>query len=206
MSVSARLFCSLGILLALTVPDPGEAAIKNSKHDLSILGGSPCAYCHSVHNAVGGLGRPAYMGPLPVITKVYNSATLDHTLDLATVNNSDAPICLSCHDGAFVATLTDVDVRTDLTAALAANPLLDIGGPDPAGGDLSNDHPSGFVYDATLDPQLKDPTNPKINVTFGPNRNEMWCSTCHNVHDNTYPPFLATSNSNSTLCLDCHIK
>ena len=32
------------------------------------------------------------------------------------------------------------------------------------------------------------------------------CTTCHNPHDDTYPPFLVMSNAGSGLCLQCHIK
>jgi len=188
------------LLLSFAAPGLTRAAVVGSQHDLSALGGAPCSYCHSVHNAAGGLGRPAYMGPLPVISKVYSNATLDTVLNLADVNNSDAPICLSCHDGAFVASMTDATVSADLTAALTANPALDIGV------DLSDDHPVGFVYDPSVDPQIHLPIDPKVHVTFGPGRNEMWCSTCHNVHDPTYPPFLAISNAQSALCLTCHDK
>jgi len=177
--------------------------VNNSKHDLSYLGGETCSYCHSVHNAVGGLGRPAYMGSLPNITDVYDSNTFDHStrLTLASVSNSDAPLCLSCHDTTSIDTFSDVNIRDDLHAKID-NTQRDIGL------DLSNDHPVGFVFDASLDDQIvAPPADSKVHITFGPNRNEMWCSTCHNVHGGEPgTPFLVMSNQGSDLCFTCHIK
>lgn len=181
------------------------SSLVGSRHDFSYIGGEPCAYCHSVHHAAGGVGRPAYMGPLPDITAVYNSSTLDHQLTTVAANQSDAPLCLTCHDGAFVSdNMSDTNPgKAEILAKLAANRLLNVGDDNL---DLSNDHPVGFVYNLTLDDDIKLPTNPRVNVTFGLDRNEMWCSTCHNVHNDQYRPFLAMSNSSSALCFECHIK
>ncbi|NIQ94381.1 MAG: cytochrome C, partial [Desulfuromonadales bacterium] len=45
------------------------------------------------------------------------------------------------------------------------------------------------------------------HVTFGPDQNEMWCSTCHDPHGGVPgTPLLQTTNSGSTLCLMCHLK
>jgi len=186
----------VAILLILSLSS-AHAGLVGSKHDFSQLGGYACAYCHSVHSAVGGIGRPAYMGPLPQITKIYSSATIAHRPTLDSVNKSDAPLCLTCHDGTNV-----VNLGKPALAALIVGTRVDL---NSDGKGLSNDHPVGFVYNAALNTSLKIPTG-NIHVTFGPERNEMWCASCHNPHNNTYPPFLAVSNDGSALCLECHIK
>lgn len=195
--------CLIGLTVFVLANGVAWANLSTSKHNLSASGGEPCAYCHRVHNAVGGLGRPAYMGAtLPDILRVYNSATLDHNLTTAAANLSDAPLCLTCHDGAFADTMADPE-RTAIRTLITNTSPLNIGGNAL---DLSNDHPVGFVYDVSLDPELKVPTSSSVSVQFGPNLNEMWCSTCHDPHDDTYPALLATSNVGSALCLECHIK
>lgn len=187
-----------GSILFLGVYNAGADDLVNSKHNLSYLGQEPCAYCHSVHNAVGGIGRPAYMGELPDITAVYNSYTMDHSVTVASANFSDAPLCLTCHDGASIGTFTDDAIRTELESKILGTNL-------DLTTDLSDDHPVGFVYDSTLDPELKDPA-PPVYVEFGPGRDQMWCSSCHNVHDGTHTPFLVMSNEGSALCFSCHVK
>ena len=174
-----------------------HAGLIGSKHDFSQLGGYACAYCHSVHNAIGGLGRPAYMGPLPQITKVYSSATIANKPTLDSVNKSDAPLCLTCHDGTNVTTLGKPTLAAKI---VGTNADLNADGKG-----LSNDHPVGFVFNAALNPTLKTPGG-DVHVQFGPQRNEMWCASCHNPHNNSFPPFLAMSNEGSALCLECHIK
>lgn len=192
-----------------------RAELVNSKHNLSsLLGGGvgPCAYCHSVHNAVGGLGRPAYMGAdLPNIAQVYNSVTLEHSItagsypvaEVGTVNSSDVPLCLTCHDGAFVdANLADPE-KTNLRTKITDGSTLNIG---ENALDLRNDHPVGFIFNAGQDKGIKAPSFSHVHVEFGPGKNEMWCSTCHNPHGTLYPALLQTSNEGSALCLDCHLK
>lgn len=206
MSVQRLLF-SLTLLLTALPVWAGLIDGVNG-HNLSYLGGEPCAYCHSVHNSVGGMGRPAYMGAsLPSITLIYNSLTLDHGITETSVANSDAPLCLTCHDSGFVGTMTDATIKSTLLAKIGVSPADPVLAQRDIGVDLRNDHPVGFVFNAALDPTgLKNPNFTRIHVTFGPGYNEMWCSTCHNPHDNTYPPLLSTSNAGSAMCLDCHTK
>ena len=148
-----------------------------------------CRACHGgAHNWLPGAGG---FGRVPqLVSQVYCRATMEHTPDLTYINTmpSDAPLCLSCHDGTLTyAYLSALDgTSTDL------------------GNDLSDDHPVGFHFDAALDLEIENPTTARVN--FGASNDGMWCSSCHNVHDNTYPPFLVMSNSGSALCRDCHMK
>lgn len=182
------------------VAQPGAAnadSIVSSKHDFTALGTSPCGVCHTVHSGLGGRGlmNPGF-GAFPLITKVYSSSTKIYNADIATLNKSDAPLCLACHDQ------TTVNSNGNLTVVqqkftTRADPGVYINT------DLSNDHPVGFDFDPTLSPtKIKAPVT--AHVTFGPSRKQMWCSTCHNVHNNQFGNFLVMSNSGSALCLDCH--
>jgi predicted CXXCH cytochrome family protein len=90
------------------------------------------------------------------------------------------------------------------------------------GTDLSDDHPIGFTFDATLatdDGGLYDPTatdadvaarpgNIDVALLFGTGNDQMECASCHDPHqsDATATPFLRKSNSGSALCLTCHNK
>ena len=192
-------------LLIAVLVCPGrtaEAGLVGSPHDFSALGGAPCGYCHTVHHGLGGTGllTPNF-GAFPAITQVYTSVTRSISIDMNTVSTSDARICLACHDSVNVDTLakTNADfavVKQRLDARPTQGAYINV--------DLSNDHPVGFRYDTTKDEELK---KPKIaRAVFGPTRDQMWCSTCHNVHDNTNGFFLVAKNDGSALCFDCHIK
>ena len=76
------------------------------------------------------------------------------------------------------------------------------------GTDLSDDHPINFTYDdalASADGGLNPPSStPAVQaLLIG---GTVQCSSCHDPHDDTYPPFLVTDNTNSALCTTCHIK
>jgi len=94
--------------------------------------------------------------------------------------------------------------------SLGAGPNIAAGRPGNTGWPLSmsNDHPISFewptgdsglyTYSARLNPG-------KLRL-FGTSGIRIECATCHSVHDNTIPPFLAVSNVGSGMCLSCHIK
>lgn len=69
--------------------------------------------------------------------------------------------------------------------------------------DLTNDHPVSFPWPSGYQ-DIKLPIDTRLRL-FG-STSRLECSTCHNVHNNQYPPFLAMPNSNSDMCLQCHNK
>jgi predicted CXXCH cytochrome family protein len=80
--------------------------------------------------------------------------------------------------------------------------------------DLRDDHPVSFLYDDALlilDDALEDPTSAPSGLG-GTVQNDMLvndrveCASCHNVHDPDIFPFLIKDNTNSALCVTCHIK
>lgn len=175
------------------------ADIEGTKHDLvGVIPGlnDPCRACHGgAHHwlpGTQGLGRLSRDA-----TNVYNSVTFDHDsqLTIETVNTlpSDIPLCLSCHDGAYVSAMGGTGELPDMQGSSADLTR-----------DLRDDHPVGFHFDSSLDKEIKNPSIAK--VSFGAEGDMMWCSSCHDVHDNSYPPFLVMANNKSALCFDCHIK
>jgi predicted CXXCH cytochrome family protein len=80
-----------------------------------------------------------------------------------------------------------------------------------AGDNLTDDHPIGFDY--KLAAQEKGSSlrpvgtvNNKIRFFNGVSSYKVECSTCHDPHSTTSPPFLVMSNTGSALCLACHNK
>ena len=97
---------------------------------------------------------------------------------------------------------------------------------------LSNDHPISFIYDVVWADQTKGrdgSTDGKLIASVAGNatakviamapgltadgsgelplpKGLIECTTCHAVHDATYPPFLRGTMTNSALCLACHNK
>lgn len=102
------------------------------------------------------------------------------------------------------------------------------------GTNLTDDHPIGFSYQSVLGEAGKSSalhtlSDAKVNGLrfFGPNRDRVECSSCHNPHvyygyglnggarvelpgaTQVYKdraPFLVRDNNGSALCLGCHIK
>jgi len=204
-------------------------SIKNTKHDLSDASTSGgiksdyteiCVFCHTPHMAdTSNVNAPLWNRDMTGITigQLYNSATLDEasqpTTVRAQVENSDAPLCLSCHDGGTLANglLNPPNYNT-------ADPDFsgqDVSATADIGLDLHDDHPIGMNYHTV---QQLTPTEFEARTgaagtykvkdvlpLYGAN-GVMWCSSCHDVHDNTHEPFLAADNLQSALCLTCHIK
>jgi len=148
---------------------------------------------------------------------------------------SVSKLCLSCHDGTVAVASFGNAGGIGTTAAYAFSGSRNTGtvkiGDVNAknwigkGGDLSNHHPIGFDYYAVaaVDGQIADPStamgttgysiqNLLWNAQFDSSNNQiggtMECSTCHSVHNkgNTGEKFLWVSDSQSGLCLTCHMK
>ena len=140
--------------------------------------------------------------------------------------------CLSCHDGSVA--LDDlVDFPNpwpDATAVTFAGTkltteMLDSDSTSYIGTDMSASHPVGFRYttaEAPTDPGIRASTAGTPDyVTDGTNTINLYdngtdddyvaCATCHNAHDPGTAaagtaPFLKMSNTDSDMCLVCHIK
>lgn len=188
---------------------PALAAITGTKHDLSSGNAYPvegssneiCVYCHTPHGATAAGIAPLWNRTTPAPTNVYANSSLNATITLAGVTNSDAPLCLSCHDGTSLSAGLNNEPNSGTvtitgTLSTAAN----------LGTNLSNDHPVGFDWStATADTEINaSPVG--VKVDFGATA-QMWCSSCHDVHGGVAgTPFLVINNAGSNLCKACHIK
>ncbi len=217
------------VILGLSVSGVYAASIVNSAHDLSggstfasATGGTQygstdtdrlCVFCHTPHYAL--TTAPLWnrnSDDLSAATK-YTSSTFDFTPDYT---SGDVPLCMSCHDGDMTDSLVNLNAAPSgvLTADAANTRSLTIPGASPSllGTDFTNDHPVGFTYDSTADAQngLVATADAGVQALLR-GTNEVWCASCHNVHDPGdaaagTAPFLRVANTRSALCLTCHIK
>ncbi len=204
---------------------PALAAVSGTAHDLSSASGTDygadsaeiCVYCHTPHEA--STAGPLWNRTNPSgITDVYGNpnGTINATLPV-NYDSTDAVLCLSCHDGSSMtaALVNPPNNVGTLTWNASAGNSGNISGTANLGTDLSNDHPIGFVYDNTLvtaDGELEAKATVEAvpgmagALSFGGTNDQMWCSSCHDVHNDTNTPFLRVSNASSALCTSCHQK
>lgn len=187
-----------------------------------------CAYCHTPHTGKQSDTAPLWNRTDPTVTgyTYYNSASLTSAATPTNVKlsvaDSDVPLCMSCHDGTSLTAVLlnpvgdgdygDATITTVANIGATSMSLLI----DDANS-FKNDHPVGFNYVSAQsdvnESELKaKATAEGLGVKFyGPDKDMMWCSSCHAVHapgsdTDTTAPFLRTSNSASALCLACHDK
>jgi predicted CXXCH cytochrome family protein len=184
---------SLFILIALSAVllSAGQAAavIAGSAHDLTISGlanGSNqiCLPCHTPHNA-------DYTNPdLPLWNRDQPPESSFPGAGWA------SDVCLSCHDGTIaVDKFGEFPGTTLMTAVNGGRYVVN---------QVDGTHPLGdnAIYADSTTPMEPGITNSSTPVKTFLDRVE--CSSCHNVHDNSYGNFLAMSNDGSALCLACH--
>ncbi len=200
----------LAILLSIFTTTVETQPAADSSHNLSnILGidGQPCGYCHLPYQP-GSKGSPKWNHTPSQVSfyNVYGSRTMDAIpQDLGNIPTTEmniSQICLSCHDGTIA--IQSRHNYLEGTTFVTGDALIGV--------DLTNDHPVKLVYDAnlaTIDKGLVLPASlnsvdegKQIPLFAG----TLQCSSCHDVHDNTNPPFLVKDNAGSALCLSCHKK
>lgn len=189
-----------------------------------------CVFCHTPHEAstattkaplwnrtvVAVTAGNTYTGPSGTLDAV-GITTTTAGMDETDYNATDVGLCLSCHDGSSMTSTALVNPPNN-TGALdwdtTAGASGEINTTADLGTDLTNDHPIGFTYDAALiaaDGELDSVVNITSdfgdNPFFGSGNDEMWCSSCHDVHGVAgAEAFLRISNAGSALCLACHLK
>lgn len=195
---------------------PAIAAVSGTAHDLSSIDTGTntevCVYCHTPHGAdISVANAPLWnRGTTNATGNTYTGLDLEvANATLAVINQTDAPLCLSCHDGASLNAVLNNPPNSG-TVTLGAN---QVGANANIGADLSNDHPIGFNYETVqgLDNEiiLKGTVEGAAGMTGAVSYNggnDMWCSSCHDVHDNTNGAFLRVNNAGSNLCTTCHVK
>jgi predicted CXXCH cytochrome family protein len=201
--------------------------ISGSAHDFSTLPGNTskgiCIACHTPHKAdVGTVDAPLWNHANTTATYTfYGSSTMNAAAPSGVSGVSK--LCLSCHDGTVaIDSFGGATGSTKITAA-AYKAGSNIGV------SLSDDHPIGIQYDAALataDGSLHNPASKTVTIgsgaqsktgtiqntmLYGPGKNLMECSSCHDVH-NTFTPAVAeagllkVTQNGSQICLACHNK
>lgn len=188
-----------------------------------------CVFCHTPHNAIQNIPLWNRSGASAASAyKLYTSSkSLTNTTRAAQLyNDSQSLFCMSCHDGNISQLASRVNKQgvTDGGGAIAmAGGAIWTGGDANTGAamlgtNLTNDHPVGFSYGGAVGQDAGGlNAAASVSTSFGGKTvffkanngsitDSMECSSCHAVHDNTYAPFLRTTNSGSTLCLACHAK
>jgi predicted CXXCH cytochrome family protein len=205
------------LLVLAVVASPAFAGVSGTPHDLSAAASATttdeiCVFCHTPHGSASGnlLWNRGFGSSTFDAADLYNSLTLEATSNPNTtatvptvVAASDAPLCLSCHDGSqTLSALTNPPNAVSGTLAVTESIQAATNGVN-LGTSMTNDHPIGMNYAAAQGTDGGLNASP-AGVWF--NNGNMWCSSCHDVHDNTNGEFLLVDNSGSNLCLACHNK
>jgi len=204
-----------GMALAQTNSDVLGAHDMSFSSGAPIMGnlGSPCMYCHAPHS---GLSGTAGTQPMPLWSQklssvqsyqVYSSSTMVNTNNPSPPLGSNSTLCLSCHDGTVaLGTLTPYGQVT-MTGSIS-------GTPGDLGTNLQTTHPFSFITPLVPAPDVwpslsANPpyTQDKTGAVQLINGN-VECGSCHTPHVQNIDPssdFLVINNSESALCLACHI-
>ena len=193
--------------------------IADSAHDFSALtswntAGEICNVCHTPHAADTTVAdAPLWDHELTTHDPygLYGSTTLDATM---TQPDGLSKLCLSCHDGTVA-----VDNFGGTTTGTVNISSFGTNSSRLIGTDLGDDHPVGFIFNATLASTDGELFNPAVDTTdlggtiendllFGATGSaRLECASCHDVHDTAgNTSLLRIDNAVSNLCLTCHDK
>jgi predicted CXXCH cytochrome family protein len=183
------LFILIALSSVLLIAGQAAAVITGTSHDLRSLGlangiNQICIPCHTPHNA--DVSNPN----LPLWNRDQPNPQGFEGLGWA------SDVCLSCHDGTIaVDKFGEFSGTTNMTEINGGRYVVnDVDGTHPVGSDAIYANSS-----SPMEPGITDSSSP-VKTFDG----QVECSSCHNVHDNTYGSFLADTMDGSTLCLDCH--
>lgn len=203
----------LGATLAVAGMVASAGTIVGSAHDFSgqaWSGGQICVGCHAPHNTATLADAPLWNHALSTATyTVYSSSTMNQ---VAGQPGSTSKLCLSCHDGTVAVNSFGGTVGTTF-----------LSGGKNFGTALSNDHPIGIDYTATViaaDGALQ-PLTAAVTIGSGTKTrvgtvqsnllytNKVECASCHDVHNTftaTTGKLAKVSMAGSALCTACHLK
>lgn len=168
----------------------------------------PCQFCHAPHSGIHG--APALWGQKLSTTTytLYDSTTLVNK-EQQPMPGSSSNLCLSCHDGTVAPGQTTPYGSIKMSGSMQSQ--------DVFGTTLQTVHPFNFKLGAnnllqqadTLLPSLYTngkTANPAVKLVD----NNVQCISCHEPHVQNIDPvaqsFLVMDNSQSALCLACHVS
>lgn len=204
---------ALTLAAALAAPALAQkSAMLGGKHDVRATGntGDVCAGCHTPHAAntsyKAALWNRSYVPTAAAFTPYDINTNPDFKGGAVSLGSSSATslLCMSCHDGtsalnAVIVTPSGTTFKTGTVPGTAG-----------LGTDLSNDHPVGFSYDASITGQgtpaklVQTPDATKVKLFGAAGARRVECGSCHDAHTNA-ASFLRSPNTNSALCLACHL-
>lgn len=232
MFVSFAKYCSSAIpILAIlgmgVLPFSSLANINGSKHDLSVgMGGHDysfaysdssfvCVYCHTPHdpntNSSGKLSWNRSFSASPYSLYSMPGPDSGSVAAQSLASSSYSVICLSCHDGTIaVASRVKMATRADMDHSRVRGYIGHAGIPSAlqaafSEGGMSNDHPVGVIYSNFANTAL----NPENSITVAGLKlfeGKVECATCHDPHSVNNSAFTRIANTQSALCMTCHIK
>jgi predicted CXXCH cytochrome family protein len=134
---------------------------------------------------------------------MYTSASMD--MLVAPQPQGVSLQCLACHDGILA---SNHSLSNDRRRRQAAPEIFGLSGTLSTGTDLRNDHPISVTYDAAKDRGFHPALLGKVGdlPLYGPNKDQLECTSCHDPHSSTHPAMLRQSNAGSAMCLTCHDK
>jgi predicted CXXCH cytochrome family protein len=211
----------LVLIMLVMMTGAAYAGIVGSAHDLqtgpfAVAGQVTtqiCVYCHTPHLGTTNNGQyPLWNHTLSTVATygVYSSTTMNVTptdIGGATIGTAGVTsLCMSCHDGTVSVANVVKAPRDGSAGNLAPANVIPVASTAYVGTDLTDDHPVNFTYADSIsggDGELNPGAGLAIAQLFN---GQVQCASCHDVHDNTFTPFLIGDNTNSALCLDCHAK
>jgi predicted CXXCH cytochrome family protein len=220
-----------GCIAALALPlapmsapaqgSPGVSMMLNTKHDLSVSGtgqirasteGSLCVFCHTPHVPSGYQADQLWNHELTTANYELYSSDYLTSLNYAGPDqpNERSKLCLSCHDGTVAIGAVYNNGGGPMTIEMQNDVVtMPPGNPGYIGTSLLNDHPVGYVYDNSRDPELVGrgwPWSTPVHLDPDAPDGTVECQTCHDPHSNKNGYFLRVANTGAALCTFCHSK
>ena len=211
---------SLGVLwlAALATSAQVNTSVVNSSvlgsHNLGVGGTSPtvgglppCYFCHAPHNGLAGTQVGLWSQKLSTVQNytLYPQSEITNVVEQP-VLGSQSNLCLSCHDGTVAPGQTTPWGTIHMSGSMASQ--------DVFGRELSNVHPLNFQLPLQMPPDQNlissvvnsgVTANPAVQMPGG----NVQCTSCHNAHVqiiDSSNDFLVVDNTNSALCLACHVS
>ena len=196
-----------------------QSPIVNSKHNLSTSGPGAikassqqeiCVFCHTPHTSQ----NTAPLWNRQSTSATYTLYSSDYLTSLAypaaNQPNTRSKLCLSCHDGTIaigaVYNVPGGGTGITMTGGVTTMPTTAAGN---LGTTFVNDHPVGYSYSTSADPELVSrswPWGTAVKLDPDNSTGRVECHSCHDAHDNQYTYFLNMSNANAAMCTFCHNK